>query len=140
MLLFLPVLLLLLAFALALYDFRTRRVPNWVTLPLLLTGMFVHAPGSLDTWLGTALLFAFWRFETLGGGDVKLWMALLWLVPIEWMQAALIVIGFALVGTALAQLLWRYVCGLPMFGVQSPGAWRVIPFVVWMLWMGISDF
>jgi len=140
MMLFLPVLLLLLTFALALYDFHTKRVPDWVTLPLLATGLILHFPGTLETWLGTVLLFAFWHLGALGGGDAKLWMALLWLVPIEWMQTALIVIGFALFGTALAQLLWRYVRGLPMFGVQSPGAWRVIPFVVWMLWMGISDF
>ena len=128
-----PSLLLAVVIALSLYDFHTRRVPNWVTLPLLLTGMFIHAPGTMETWLGTALLFAFWRFETLGGGDAKLWMALLWLVPGEWAQTALVVLGFALVGTALTQLLWRYVRGVPMFGVQSPGAWRVIPFAIWLV-------
>ena len=128
--------LLALVIGLSVYDFRTRRVPNWVTLPLLATGVILHFPGALETWVGTLLLFSAWHVGALGGGDAKLWMALLWVVPVEQVQPALIVMGAVLVGTALAQLFWRYVRGVPMFGLQAPGAWRVIPFVIWMVVSG----
>lgn len=67
--------LLILAVTLAVYDLRTRRVPNWVTLPLLVTGLVQHFPGAAGTWLGCLLLFSAWHFGVLGG-DAKLWMAL----------------------------------------------------------------
>lgn len=131
-----PFLLLLITLTLGLYDFRTRRVPNWVTFPLLLTGMFIHAPGTMETWLGTALLFAFWQFEVLGAGDAKLWMALLWLTPPVLAQPAFFILFGSILITALAQLLWRKLRGKPVTGIKTPGAWRVLPFVVW--WVVIS--
>ena len=126
------VFLLLLTVLLTLYDFRTRRVPNWVTLPLLFTGMFVNAPGTLEVWLGTALLFTFWQFEALGGGDTKLWMALLWLAPPGQARQAFFVLFSSLLLTALAQMLWRKVRGRAVTGVKTPGAWRVIPLAIWL--------
>lgn len=129
--------LLILTLTLSLYDFHTRRVPNWVTLPLLLTGMFIHAPGTMETWLGTALLFAFWRFEALGGGDAKLWMALLWLAPPGLARPAFFVLFSSLLLTAFAQLLWRKGRGQAVTGHKTPGAWRAIPFAIWF-WL-IAD-
>lgn len=133
-----PILLLLLTLTLSVYDFRTRRVPNWVTFPLLLTGMFVHAPGTHEIWSGTALLFTFWQFETLGGGDAKLWMALLWLAPPDLARPAFFVLFSSLLLTALAQMLWRKVRGQTVTGVKTPGAWRAIPFAVWL--MSVSGY
>lgn len=129
------ILLLVLTLALSIYDLSTRRVPNWVTFPLLLTGMFIHAPGTLETWLGTAILFAFWQFETLGGGDAKLWMALLWLAPPILAHTAFFVLFGSMLLTALAQLLWRKLRRQPVTGVKTPGAWRVIPFAIWLFWI-----
>ena len=134
---FIPAFLLILVILLSIYDFRTRRVPNWVTLPLLLTGMFIHAPGTMETWLGTALLFAFWRFEALGGGDAKLWMSLLWLAPPGLARSSFFVLFGSFLLTAMAQLLWRKARGQAVTGVKTPGAWRAIPFAVWLIVSGV---
>jgi Flp pilus assembly protein protease CpaA len=127
------ILLLLLAVFLAIYDLRTQRVPNWATLPLLITGLMLHFPGAPGTWLGCLLLFSAWRFGVLGGGDAKLWMAFLWLAPSSLAQPAPLVMAAAFLLTASAQVFWRKLRGLPILGVRSPGAWRVIPFSLWLL-------
>lgn len=125
-------LLLLLAIFLAIYDVRTQRVPNWVTLPLLGTGLLLHFPGVPATWWGSLLLFSAWHFGMLGGGDAKLWMALLWLVPSNLAQPALWVMAGAFLLSAMAQVFWRKLRGRPVWGVRSPGVWRVIPFTLWL--------
>jgi Flp pilus assembly protein protease CpaA len=124
--------LLLLAVFLAIYDIRTRCVPNWVTLPLLMTGLILQFPGVPETWLGCLLLFSAWRLGVLGGGDAKLWMAFLWLVPCNLAQPALFAMAVAFLCTASAQVFWRKLRGHPIWGMRSPGAWRVIPFALWL--------
>ena len=126
-------LLFILAFFLTIYDLRTQCVPNWVTLPLLITGLMLHFPGASEIWLGCLFLFSAWRFGVLGGGDAKLWMALLWLVPPELAQPALMVMGVAFLFTATAQVFWRKLRRCRVWGVRSPGAWRVIPFTLWLI-------
>ncbi len=128
--------LLILAVTLAIYDWRTRRVPNWVTFPLLIIGVVLHFPGAPGIWMGCLLLFSAWRFGALGGGDAKLWMALLWLVPVELAQPAVLMMASAFLLTAIVQLIWRKLSGHPVWGVRSPGAWRTIPFVLWLLAVG----
>jgi hypothetical protein len=130
--------LLLLGIGLAAYDFRVQRVPNWVTLPLLITGMLLNFPGDPLTWLGCLLLFSAWYHDALGGGDAKLWMAYLWLVPLDLAQAAVLMMGISLLSTAALQLLLRRLCQLPVFQVRGPGAWRVVPFAVWLTIAGIG--
>jgi Flp pilus assembly protein protease CpaA len=128
--------LLILTVLIAVYDFRTGRVLNWITLPLLLTGVLLHYPGAPAIWLGCMLLFLTWRLGWLGGGDVKLWMALLWLAPVNLAQNALVVLGTTLIVTALGQLLMRWLTRRSnLTGVRSPGAWRAIPFAVWLLYV-----
>lgn len=127
--------LLLLVIALSIYDYRTRRVPNGVTLPLLVIGMGLHFPGAPETWTGTALLFTFWHVGVLGGGDAKLWMAFLWLAPPNLAHPAFVVLFGSICITALAQMLWRKLRGQPVIGVKTPGAWRAIPFALWLAMM-----
>lgn len=133
----LSLLLFALVLCLALYDFRTRQVPNLITLPLLTIGLTWRFPGTLALWVGTGLLFAAWYGHALGGGDAKLWMALLWLTPPEHTATALLVMAIVLMGTAIAQLAWRYLRKKQVLGVKSPGAWRALPFVVWMIVSGV---
>jgi Flp pilus assembly protein protease CpaA len=121
---------------LALYDFRTQQVPNLITLPLLVIALTWHFPGTLTQWVGTGLLFAAWYGQALGGGDAKLWMALLWLTPPKLAATALLVMAIVLMGTAVLQLAWRYLRRKQVFGVKSPGAWRAIPFVIWLIFVG----
>jgi prepilin peptidase CpaA len=65
-------------------DLRTRVIPNWLTLPLLVLGLLAHGvghgpSGSLSAALGAVccLLPSYFLFArgALGGGDVKLFSA-----------------------------------------------------------------
>jgi Flp pilus assembly protein protease CpaA len=73
--------LLIYLLVVSLYDHRTRRIPNWCTLPLIIAGMIAHFPGQVDLWLTCFLLISAWASEWMGAGDVKLWMAVLWTLP-----------------------------------------------------------
>lgn len=62
-------------------DWRTRRIPNWLTVPGLVMGIVVNAglrgwPGAkealLGAGLGLALLLPFVLIRSLGAGDWKL--------------------------------------------------------------------
>lgn len=96
-------------------DLRQRRIPNWLTLSLLLSGLIQAAwlgqPASLYQSLigvGIALLagIIMLGLNAFGGGDVKLLLGIgAWL---GW-QAALVVLGGATVvamAMAIGQALW----------------------------------
>jgi Flp pilus assembly protein protease CpaA len=134
--LLLHLLLLLLTIGLALYDWKTCRVPNRVTLLLLSGGLILHFPGALETWLGCLLLYSAWRLCALGGGDAKLWMALLWLTPPGLAGKSLLLMAGMLALSALLQLAYRALRRCRLTGVQSPGAWRAIPFAFWLAAVG----
>jgi Flp pilus assembly protein protease CpaA len=139
-------LLLALVLLVSLHDLRRGRIPNWVTLPLLGIGLLWNFPGALETWLACLLLFAAWRAGWLGGGDAKLWMALLWLAPGALAQAVttnaspVLVMSGIFVLTALVQLLWRKSQKMPLTGHKSPGAWRTIPYAIWLCTLPISGW
>ena len=139
-------LLLALVLLVSLHDLRRGRIPNWVTLPLLGIGLLWNFPGALETWLACLLLFAAWRAGWLGGGDAKLWMALLWLAPGALAQAVttnaspVLVMSGIFVLTALVQLLWRKFQKMPLTGHKSPGAWRTIPYAIWLCTLPISGW
>ena len=126
-------LLLTLVIGIAAYDQRRQHVPNSVTLTLLLGGMIAYFPGEIETWLGCALLFVTWRLGGMGGGDAKLWMGMLWLVPPHQTDTGVSVMVVSFLTTAILQLILRKLKNLPLTGIRTPGAWRVIPFVVWVL-------
>lgn len=126
--------LLLLTILVAIYDFRTRQIPNWITLPLIgmgaLSHFLVYASLSDTFYLGlisTVLIYST-RFG-IGAGDAKLWLALLWCVPIHPYTTAIILFA-VLFATGLVQLVWRVVTKQQMQGVRLPGAWRAIFFVL----------
>jgi len=143
--------LLTLVILLAVYDRRTGRVPNWVTLPLLLVGLLVNlipALGGLQVdlvetrWIELveilvtcALLFTAWRRGWMGGGDTKLWMALLWITPVELARSSVLVLFACLAATGLAQIAWRKLRKQPVFGVRAAGAWRAVPFALWLFFI-----
>ncbi len=110
----LPVLLLL-ALA-AVIDFRQRRIPNWLTGALALTGLVqsltpLHsctlAASVLGLLAGFILMFGQFAVGGLGGGDVKLLMGVgTWVGPLPLLLifAATSVIGLMIV---LAQAAWQ---------------------------------
>jgi Flp pilus assembly protein protease CpaA len=66
----------------AVWDLRTRRVPNWLTLPLLVAVLAWRVArwdwAFVPYWCGC---LAAWLLNSLGGGDVKLLMGLFGLFP-----------------------------------------------------------
>jgi prepilin peptidase CpaA len=61
-------------------DLRTRRIPNWLTLGILLCGLILKAPtglgplasGAIGAALGLALAVVLFGLGAVGGGDGKL--------------------------------------------------------------------
>ena len=81
----LVVCMLIFTSAAAVSDFRSRRIPNWMTIPVLLLGfvyqgVFHGWAGILDSLQGIGIgagpLLLMWMIGSGGGGDVKLMGAL----------------------------------------------------------------
>ncbi len=116
--------------AISLYDLRTRRIPNWATLPLLIAGLIAHFPGSLDLWLASLTLLLTWGSRWMGGGDVKLWLVMMWALPADSSTQALPIMFITFFLTSLGQILWRVIRKQSTAYTPTPAAWRTIPFVL----------
>jgi Flp pilus assembly protein protease CpaA len=127
--------LLILIAVTSLYDLETRKVPNLVTLPLLCGGLFLHFPGNFDIWFSCMVIFSAWRASWISAGDAKLWMAVLWIMPLGRPGETVFIFYSTLFFTALLQIAWRKIKRQPLTGVRSPGAWRTIPFILWSLYV-----
>lgn len=95
-------------------DFKTRRVPNAVTYPLMAAGivraMVLRDGIFLLYWV---LFFSLWTMRFMGGGDAKLLMGLFGLFPdfqLAWLVAASIL-----------------ATGLPYLAYKYQHQWRSIP-------------
>jgi leader peptidase (prepilin peptidase) / N-methyltransferase len=121
--------------AISLYDLRTRRIPNWYTFPLIAAGLIVHFPGDLDLWLGSLILISAWVSHGMGAGDVKLWLAVLWALPVDLSSQALPLMFSSFFLTGLVQILWRVARKQSSASQLTPGAWRTIPFVLLTLYV-----
>lgn len=112
----------------AVTDFRSGRIPNWLTLPLIASGLPFNALtrggwGATESALGLLLCagvpWAVFRISggrAIGGGDVKLFGALGSLLgPMAGLEielgALLLLLLFALVQLAFAGRLWRTLLG-----------------------------
>ncbi|WKZ52693.1 MAG: A24 family peptidase [Anaerolineales bacterium] len=122
--------LLLYALLLSLYDLRTRRIPNWATFPLVVAGFIAHFPGYPDIWFASIGLFLAWANGWMGSGDAKLWIALLWALPVNISAQVLPLIFLTFLLTGLLQLAWRWIHKQPIPDILTPGAWRTIPFLL----------
>ncbi len=119
--------------AISLYDLRTRRIPNWYTLSLFIAGIIAHFPGHLETWLASFFLLSAWASHWMRAGDVKLWIALLWALPVESSPQVLLIMFASFFLTSLAQILWRLARKQSPTDSLTPAAWRTIPFIL-MCW------
>jgi Flp pilus assembly protein protease CpaA len=122
--------LLIYALAISLYDWRTRRIPNWATLPVFVAGMLARFPGSLDLWLASLILLLAWGSKSMGGGDVKLWLAILWALPAPFSVQALPCMFATFFLTSLLQMGSRVIRKESPTGSAAPAAWRTIPFLL----------
>lgn len=125
--------LLIYLLVVSLYDLRTRRIPNWYTIPLILAGMVAHFPGSMDLWLACLMLLSAWASDWMGAGDVKLWMALLWALPDSNIPSLIPLVFLSFILTGIVQVVWRLIHKQPVRGIKTPAAWRTIPFLL-MVW------
>ena len=90
----------------SLNDFRSHRVPNGVTYPLMLAGL-VRAIALGDGvfviyWL---VFFSLWQMRFMGGGDAKLLMGLFGLFPdfqLAWLMVA------SILATGIPYLVFKY--------------------------------
>jgi Flp pilus assembly protein protease CpaA len=95
-------------------DFKTRRVPNTVTYPLIVVGIIraiaFHDGIFLLYWV---VFFTLWTVRFIGGGDAKLLMGLFGLFPdvlLAWCVALCVI-----------------VTGLPYLAYKYRQQWRTIP-------------
>lgn len=104
--------------AAAAWDLRTRRIPNWLTLPVFAAGWIYQgvdrgwtglADAGLGFLVGFGILFVLWVVGGGGGGDVKLMGALsVWLglrlTMLVLIASTVLVICITLVVTAVAMV------------------------------------
>jgi Flp pilus assembly protein protease CpaA len=121
--------LVLLCLFVTLYDFRYHRVPNWITLPLMLIGFVASFPGAPALWFGSILLLTAWSSGWMGGGDVKLWVGLLWCTFSFCGDVVILVMFITLIvtryGTNSCARSWEE---KGCHGIKLPGAWRSLAF------------
>jgi Flp pilus assembly protein protease CpaA len=123
--------LLIYVFAISLHDLRTRCIPNWTTFPILFAGLIAHTPGQMDIWFASLGMIFAWSRGIMGAGDAKLWLALLWALPIEFTSNAVPLMFLSFFITALLQFIWRALSQtLPLTKQKTPAAWRTIPFLL----------
>ena len=128
--------LLLMSFFVSLYDFRHARIPNWVTIPLFVTGLIVNSPHSLSVYVLLVSFWIAWKLGWMGGGDAKLWMGLVVSLPPDYqMPWGIPLVFFA---TGALQLLWRKIKGRTLIGFHSPGAWRTLVYMLVILTQELS--
>ena len=102
-------------------DLRTQRVPNSITLPLIVFGLVWPSIGAsrveLATCLGTSLFvfigaiapFVAWRRGITGGGTVKLAIALSLLLPWE-----------GALGLLVATIVWAILRSVRVRAAEAP--------------------
>ncbi len=129
--LFLLFALLLLNFFVSLYDFRHARIPNWVTIPLLILGLIVNSPHPFGIYVLIISFWIAWKLGWMGGGDAKLWMGLVVSLPSGYQMLWIIPLVFF--ATGALQLLWRKIRGRALTGIRSPGAWRTLLYMLVIL-------
>jgi Flp pilus assembly protein protease CpaA len=127
--------LLVYVLAISLYDLRTHRIPNWCTMPMIAAGLIVHFPGHAELWLGSFILLSAWASQWMGAGDVKLWLAVLWALPVDFPSQVLPLMFSSFFLTGLVQVLWRVARKQSPTNKLTPGAWRTIPFILLTLYV-----
>lgn len=98
----------------AISDFRSRRIPNVLTVPMLVAGMTWQGAfhgfaglreGILGFAVGFGILFVLWMIGSAGGGDVKLLGGLsVWLGPGLTLKVLFSSLLFVVIGTTVILL------------------------------------
>ncbi|MDD2704747.1 MAG: prepilin peptidase [Acidocella sp.] len=92
----------------ALHDLAVRTVPNWLSAVLFAIGVCARLldhsllAGLIAAGIAFAVLFAVWVKGAMGGGDVKLWVATVLLVPPFWQLQLSFFLDVVVLGGVLA--------------------------------------
>jgi len=103
----------------AVTDLRCRRVPNLLSALVALAGVAARAasddvlPSLLLASAVFAILYLLWRWEVLGGGDVKLLSACVLVVPAGTVAALLAAVALSGGLLAMAYLILRVAAPTP---------------------------
>ena len=104
-------------------DWRSRRIPNWLTVPTLLLGIAANSlalgwsgakESLLGAGLGLGLLLPFVLVRSLGGGDWKLIGALGAFLGPPRLIAVLVVTIFVAGAMAIVLVVWKRRVGLTL--------------------------
>lgn len=111
---FLLVALCMLCIAASVWDLKWRRIPNWLIVVGLITGLFFHLWGQrlVDGLLGLLLGGIPWLLVRIGGGDIKFYAVCGFLLGLQGVMVSYFVLAFlcvvALGGLCLCGgLRWR---------------------------------
>lgn len=58
----------------AFFDLETEKIPNWITFPGIILGLFLGTPSPAEKILGLLLFFFLGMFHLMQMGDLKLLM------------------------------------------------------------------
>ena len=105
----------------AISDIRTRKIPNWMTVPMCVAGLVYQVcfyqwsglgSGLIGFVAGFGILFVLWMIGSAGGGDVKLMGALgPWLGGMLTLKVLFVSLIFVTLGTL----------GIVLFGLLANG-------------------
>ena len=102
-----------------------------------MVGVAAHFPGSLMVNVATILLMSAGLLsdgESVGHGDIKFWLTLLWIQPKSLADISSILIFLVLFMTSAVQILIsRLPRSDPIAGRVKPAAWRAILFMILIL-------
>lgn len=113
----------------ALYDQRHQCIPPWVTWPLWGAGLIAHFPGTLEVVSASIILIVSGLLMSgkMGLGDIKFWLALLWVLPPRFSPLSSILLFAALFISAAGQLALTGLGG--MTSRSGPAAWRALVYM-----------
>lgn len=68
------------------FDWKSRRVSNWLTLPVMIVAILVRVTGYFAgdwrfVWLLSILVLLGWAANLVGGADAKASLAIIWIDP-----------------------------------------------------------
>ena len=118
-------------------DWRYRKVPNWLNLSLILSGLTAQVifhgwsglwMGLLGMLLGFGLLIVPWLMHAMGAGDVKLMAAIgVWLGPLLTLRAfcvgAILAGAIAVAMIVLGRRLWQAYANLGLI-MTKLNSWK----------------
>jgi Flp pilus assembly protein protease CpaA len=106
----------------------------------MLIGIIENFPGSPTLWLGSILMLIAWNSGWMGGGDVKLWVGLLWCTFSILGDSVTFIMFITLIVTSIVQILVRILMKKKnVMGIKLPGAWRTLVYLIFLFFFHAGE-